>query len=212
MTISSPTPAVSTCSSPTPAAACVNSPCNNLAMQQKRHWEAERACGDLREAPSVNRTLQRGRAPRRYGLLQMLAAAGRPVASAAPRGERVVAATQLDADRHARQVEGLAQTIGEIAQVGPRQRLRARAEGNEGGRPRRGLRHKPDLHAAPLGGRRRMPRQCFAEPAVEVPRWHPAVPDLVAADHLAHEPLEAEAGKGRNGNEGDTRNLRELLL
>src|SRR5262249_43223574 len=65
--------------------------------------------------------------------------------STAPWRERVVAATQLDADGDARKIESLAQAIGEIAQVGLRQSLRTRAEGDEGGRPRRSLRHEADF-------------------------------------------------------------------
>src|SRR5215468_50344 len=131
--------------------------------------------------------------------------------SATPGRERVVSATQLDADRYAGKIESLAQTVAEIAQVGLRQSLGARAEGDESGRPRRGLRHEADFRAAPVGGRRRMSLEGFAKPAVEVAGGHAPVPDLIAAHHLTHEPIEATPRKRGDGDKGHTRNLRQLL-
>src|SRR4029079_14277143 len=80
--------------------------------------------------------------------------------------EGVVALAQLDADGHARQVEGVAQAVGQVAQVGGGQGLGPGAEGDEGRRPGSRLRHEADLHPAPLGGWRRVALQCLAQPAV----------------------------------------------
>src|ERR1051325_889458 len=58
-----------------------------------------------------------------------------------PARERVLLLAQRDADRHAGQVEAVAQSVGEVAQIGVRYRIGAGAEEHETRRPRLRLGH-----------------------------------------------------------------------
>ena len=69
--------------------------------------------------------------------------------------------------RRARQVEGLAQRIGEIAQIGLRDGVGARAEQHEARRPRLGLRDVVQLQPPARYRRRRIGRDRLLEPAIE---------------------------------------------
>ena len=111
-----------------------------------------------------------------------------------PAGKRIVRGAQGDADRHAGHVEGFAQAVREIADIGLRHRIRPRALDDEAWRPRLGLRHIFDLQPAPGNGGRRVMRQDAFQPTVELAGGDAAVPNLVGPDDGIHQLVETAPG------------------
>ena len=101
--------------------------------------------------------------------------------------ERIVRGTQGKPDRHARHVEGFAQAVDEIAHIGLRHRIGARAGNDEARRARLYLRHVLDLEATARDCRRRLMRDDARQPAVETAGRYAAVPDFMGLDDILHE-------------------------
>src|SRR5829696_8496606 len=122
---------------------------------------------------------------------------------------RVLSRPQRHPDRHAWQVERLAQGVDQIPRVRLRERVELVAEDREGRRAGLRLRYIADLDA-PAGDRRRRVRgKRPLAPLVQPRRRDAAVPDLVGSHDRLHEPVEALASEPRDRDERRAPHLRQ---
>src|SRR3984893_7285097 len=95
----------------------------------------------------------------------------------------IVAGFFRDADGDARQIEGLAQAIGEKALVTRGQSIELIAEKDEIRRPRAELGHVADFDAPPSDRGRRGLFEGGRKPAIEPRRRNPFVPDFMDTEN-----------------------------
>jgi hypothetical protein len=130
-------------------------------------------------------------------------------ATAAPRSGVEVTALS---DRRARQFEHLAQGVGEVAKVGLRHGVGARAEQHEARRPRLGLRYIIQLQPPARYRRRRVGIDGLLEPAIERRGRHPLVPDRVGPLDRAHQPIDPLAHEAGYRNHRHAPDLRQQMI